>query len=47
MMGFSLGIASRVGWILMMSSYVIIERVESPVYVSLVRLLPHTSTRKI
>jgi hypothetical protein len=38
MMGFSLGIA-RVGWMSMMSSYVVVERVGSPVYVSLLGLL--------
>jgi hypothetical protein len=38
MMGFGPGIA-RVGWILMMNSYVIIEHVESPVYALLVGLL--------
>jgi hypothetical protein len=38
MMGLRLGIA-RVGWILIMSSYVIIERVESSVYALLVGLL--------
>ena len=38
MMGFSLRIA-RVGWMLMMRSYVVVECVGSPVYASLLGLL--------